>query len=416
LLASIVVLSTSAQAAEVTRVASSFEEKHPFGLTVDFSFLRRDDFGTIAREWYLPSGSVVLSELRHARSDSALGMEAHIGLYHDLELHLALPIVFQQDRTWAYASGNDADHSTLNMNCADARGTACATPGSGTAPLFPFTDPTSSYRSGLGDFTAGLAWAPLVQAKDAQRPTWSARFDYTAPTAALLNPSIPTAAKTRGGIGDKMHRFTFSTELSRRVSIAEPYVKVQYTLPAQGAGYYSNCVTGSNETLGRVENCTKPGWEKSRVGALPQHVAAFEFGSELSLYELPERFQRFVVDVRGIMRYVSEGRTANQLTDLMGKLLYSSDYAQLGGQLALIGQAAQFFQLKATAALLYDTQHFLTNETLGRDIDGDSLVDFAATSGEVNPNFDYRVDATGRRFLMWNNLSLRINVTASFLF
>jgi hypothetical protein len=401
-------------AAELTRVASSFEEHDPFGMYLDFTFDRLQDKGRLVREWYEQGTSHDVAELAYTHYQTSLGFDVHLGLFRDLELHVGVPIIFQDDRSWAFAKGNDASSTTIYRNCPNARGDLCDTPGQGTGRLFEVTDSTASYRAGLGDFTFGLAWAPYVQAKDSSKPTWVLKFDYTAPTAAVLNPNTPTTSMARGGVGEKIHHYTFSTAVSKRLYFAEPYFQLQYTLPWRASGFYSNCDSLSNPAMGHPENCG-PNWSREDMGIHPQHTGGIDFGTELTIFDRPERHQRVVFDLRGWMRYFSEGRVYNELSDLFGKLLYTSDYGQLGGQLGFVGQAAEFVILRASASLAYNTEHFLTNENVGKDLNGNAKVD-ASLPSEFSPTYDQRVDRPGRRFRTQEQFLFRIQVTATFNF
>jgi hypothetical protein len=344
-------------------------------------------------------------------------LDLHLGIFHDLELHLGVPIVFQDDRRWAFAAGTSAANTTLYRNCTDTRGNACSTPGAGEGTLFDMSGEQHSYRSGLGDFTFGLAYAPYVQKKDASKPTWVLRFDYTLPTATMLNPSVSTSGTTRGNIGERIHKYTFSTAVSKRLGPAEPYFELKYTLPWRGPGYYSNCDDPSDARMGHAENCgADPAWSRSETGLRPQHTGGFLFGTELTVFEREDRHQRVAFDVRLWVNYFSEGRVYNELSDPLGKLLYTSDYAQGGGLIGFVGQAAEFVILKASVSLAYNSEHFLTNENIGKDLNKNGAIDIGANPIEINPNYDNRVDRVGRRFRIEEQFLFNVKVTATFNF
>ncbi len=410
-------LASPAAAAELTKVASSFEKDDPFGLLLDFTFERIQDYGKIVREWYQNDTNQDVSELLFEHYETRLGLDVHIGLYKDLELHVGVPIIFQADRTWRFANGTNADNTTIYRNCVDATGRSCATPGRGDSQLFSVGNPTSnSYRSGLGDFTFGLAWSPFNNKKDDTKPTWTLRFDYTAPTATTLNPAISTSTGARGNIGDRVHRYTFSTALSKRIGIADPYFQIHYTLPWQGPNWYSNCDSRDETRMARAQNCGLGVWTREETGVKPAHVGGFIFGTEVILFERPDRFQKVALDFRFSGTYVSEGRYYNELSDLMGKLLYSGDYGQIGAQFGIVGQAAEFIQLRASGSFAYHTERFLTMEAVGKDVDRSGAIDITASPIEINPNYDYRVDRPGRRFRMHEQFFIKILATATFNF
>jgi hypothetical protein len=414
-------IGTTAFSAEITRVASSFEEKDPFGMFLDFTFDRTADRATNFREWYQRGELQDVTELRYQKYETKLGIDLNLGIYKDLEIHVGAPIIFQQDRNWFFAGGTNEGNTTISRNCSlDPAGAQCTQPGMGNGQLFdlpPYPGGLNSYRSGLGDFTFGIAWNALVQAKDSSKPTWTLRFDYTAPTSALLNPTVYTSNANRGNVGDKIHRYTFSTAVSKHLNkYFEPYVEVHYTLPWRGPGFYSNCDDASSQRQGHPENCGGKGWSREQTGVQPAHTGGAIFGMEITVFEREDRHQRVSFDLRGFLNYVSEGRYYNELSDLFGKLLYSSDYGQAGAQFGFVGQAAEFIKLKASTSFAYNTEHFLTNENIGKDLTGNGVVDVTGAPQEISPNYDFRIDPVGRRFRIEQQYIFRVQVTASFNF
>ncbi len=409
-------LSVSVSAAELTRVASSFEEKDAFGMFVDFTFDRLSDSAVLVRESYQGGELTDVTELNYQKYETKLGIDVSLGIYKDLELHIGVPIVFQQDREWTFVKGTDANNSTVFRNCIlDPQGTVCGTPGAGQGRLFDV--PANSYRGGLGDFTFGIAWNAFVQKKDPSKPNWTLRFDYTAPTANLLNPSKATSSTQRGAIGDKVHRYTFSTAVSRQLNrVIEPYYEMHYTLPWLGPGFYSNCDDASADRMGHPENCGQSVWNRTETGTRPAHTGGVLLGAEITVFEREDRHQRLSFDIRGFLNYTSESRAYNELSDLFGKLLTSSDFGQYGGQVGFVGQAADFIKLRASTSFAYNSERFLTSEGLGKDLSGNGTVDIDTDTLENNPNFDARIDRVGHRFRIQEQFLFRIQVTATFNF
>lgn len=418
-------LAFSVNAAEVTRVASSFEDKHPFGMFLDVGFERTQDKAKLTREWYedAQGGLVDVSELRYILYDIRLNLDAHIGLYKGLEFHFGVPIIFQQDRFWNFSEGTTETNTTIYRNCANAGGMGCestAVQGRGTGRLFEvgdaMNDSTISYRGGLGDLTFGLAYAFFEQKRDDTKPTWVVRVEYTAPTSPAMNPSITTASDRRGQIGERLHKYKFETSISKRIGPLDPYFTLHYTLPIPGPGAYSNCDDASPTRMGRPQNCGIDVWTRAETGIKPAHVGGFVFGNEFNLFERAAMHQKIAVDLRAWLTYVSEGRYYNEMSDLFGKLLYTSDYMQVGGQFGLTGHAAEFIHLKAHVNWAYNTEHFLTTENIGTDINKNGTIDVVGAAQEINPNFDWRIDRVGRRFRISEQMVFKVSVTATFAF
>lgn len=420
-----VCLAASAHAAELTRVASSFEPGDPFGLFIDLTYGPTVQRGKIVREWYQAGDNIDVTELRYQMVEHKLAADIHLGLYKDLELHFGIPFIFAQDREWWFAKGTDQGNSTIYNNCLRpdgslTRATNVACGPTNRAPLFTF-DPelgARSYRGGLGDLTFGLAWAVLNQKKDDAAPTWVLSFDYTAPIAEAIDPTAPTTNSERGAIGDKIHRYKFSTAISKRIAFADPYFSLHYTLPWKSSGFYSNCDHADASRSALPGNCGLPGWNREQTGIFPSHVGGFIFGAEFNAFEAASKHQKLAVDIRGSVTYVSEGRYYNPMSDLFGKLLYSGDYVAMSAQLGIIGHAAEFVHLKLYGELTYNTEHTLTSESIGKDLVEplNGTVDITAHPEEISPQFDYRIDRVGRRFRIQEETVFRFTAQVSFNF
>lgn len=421
LLAAGTLLPAVADAAELTRLASSFELNDPFGMYLDASFERTQHRTKIVREFHQNSTLEDVNELRYVGVDNRLNIDLKLGLYQDLEFSYRLPIVFQQSHRWRYSSGTDDSNSTIANNCVQPNGAlldpSCPDSGAGKRPLFDVTsEAPNAYRAGMGDMSFGLAYAFFNQRRDDTKPTWVVAVDYTAPTSEMLDPTFPTATEAPGRLGDKNHKYRFSTSLSRRIGAADPYFQLHYTVPVRGPGWYSNCDNPDPAVMGFPQNCGQGPWTRSETGIKLPHVGGFIFGSEFNAYDEPARYQKFALDLRGIVTYVSEGRYFNEMSDLFGKLLYTQEYLQVGGQAGFTAHAAEYVHLKASATLLYNTEHNLTDEQIGKDLNDNGSVDITQTPEEVNPNFDWRTDMVSRRFRAAESTVFRVDIMATFAF
>ncbi len=412
------------RAAEITRVASSFDQDNPFDLDFSIGFERTQRKGTIVREFHNGGQVKDVLEMRYTQIDQQMPMRLAIGLYHDLELHVGASMVFNRDAKWRLPSARDDDgnlkvteaNSTTRNNCVTtARGDAvapnCNGGMTGTGDYAIFGIPGESYRAGFSDVNVGLSWAPFSDERDESKPKWVLNFDYTAPAAAANKPWIATDAGARGNVGDGAHRFSFATALSKRLGAIDPYVKIHYTFGLASGSSISNC--DRPELLGYSENCNTGVWTKTETGLKPQHQGGFLFGAEFYPYDSPARSQRVSIDVQLGAIYNSEGRVVNELSDATRKLNYTEEYLTLGGSFGVYARAAKYVQLRLNASLYTDTEHLLTKEEIGRDVDGlcaskpgAGCIDLDNHNNELNPTFDFRYDMLGRRF--------RINEVAIF--
>lgn len=409
----------TALGAEVTRIASSFEPDDPFGMFIDVSYLRDQLKGEIAREVH-EGGEFIRErpELRYFMADNRLNFDIRIGLWQDVELKYSIPLVFAVNQDWAFAAGNDASNSTILNNCLQPDGRLldpnCLSTRAGHSAIFAV--PNSSFRGGIGNMHFGLSYAIFNERKDRSKPTWVVGLDYEAPTAELYDPTVQTAEDDRGQIGDRIHKYTFFTAFSKRLGVADPYFKLQYTAPARGPGWYSNC-----DALDRALNMSVPSnchtgiWTREETGIRPPHKVGVLFGSEFNLHEGEAKHQRVALDLHTNAEYVSQGRYYNPLTDMLGKLLYTGDYLDVGGGIGITAQASEYLILRAVSTLLYGTERTLTDERIGKDVDGDGQVAIDDVA-ELNPNFDYRADMVSRRFRLKDAFTFRLELSATFAF
>ncbi|HCF61361.1 MAG TPA: hypothetical protein DFS52_25615 [Myxococcales bacterium] len=408
-----VALSVPAQvgAAELTRVASSFDLDNPFDLDLELGYARTQKRAKITRERHQDGRIANVIEMRYHQVTQEMPMRLAIGIYQDLELHVGASLVFSDQKLWRFP-GLDEDgkvitnenNSTVVNNCVNPDG-SLVDPGckgdsfAGAQPIFPI--PGQSYRGGFSNITVGTKWAPLSDRRDDTKPKWVLGFDYTIPSSSLNNPSKPTSASDPGNIGDMAHRLTVSTALSKRLGAIDPYVKLHYTFPTRATGYYSNC--RNPENLGSGGNCGSGAWTFADAGYKPQQVAGLLFGAEFFPYDDPMRKQSVSIDLQAAGSYVSSGRVYNELSDAAGKLLWTEEYMTIGGSIGVNARPVEYVQFRLSASLYHETEHFLSGEQIGKDINnacGDDTSRACVDLGtnEVNPTFDFRYDMPGRRF------------------
>jgi hypothetical protein len=414
-----------ARAAEVTRVASRGEPGNPFDLHVSLRWDRSQERAQITRE--APAGEVE-DELRYTRTVNAVVPRAAVAIAEDLEIHFEWPYVLGDDRQWRFgirgsapSGGVPGYESTIENNTVDADGQplSCVdTNGDGkpnTCALFPVAPTTTIYHGGRGgDLKGGLAWGIFNDRKDPTKPYWLVGLDVTFPTAARWDPgadrgtdwSSPNNVPGHSGpFGEKIWKWDLYTVLSRRLGAIDPYVKAHATLMTESSSTYSNCehaaefVQAGQMNSEAARNCADPAWADDAGARLPWK-AGLTVGTELVPWEDEAAEQRVAIDLRLFGDYTSSQRFYNELTDASGRLHETGDYMTLGGFFGFYVRASRYVSLHATASIATSTAHWLTGEALGRDgawpgVGADGLT---TDRSQMNPNFDWRYDAPGRRF------------------
>jgi hypothetical protein len=388
-----------AQGAEITHTVSSFDKNRPFGIDLQVGYEREQRRALITREHHQNGDVVDVAELRFTEIKQSLPIRLAVGLWHDLELHANLPIVLSDTREWGYpgldSSGkpvtNDGN-STIRNNCVTPTGEySCGTAG----PIFGV--PGGAYRAGLSHLELGAAFAILSEKRDDTKPTWVIGFDYHFPMLAeAIDPTKPTSPDKTGSEGDRVHRFEPYMAFSKKVGFIDPYVKISASLPTLAPQTYSNC--DHPELLAFGQNCGTSTWTRQETGIKPSYTGNLTFGAEFWAYDSPEKEQSVSFDFRGVGTFVSEGRDYNELSDALQRLNYTEQYFTLGGQFAVHAHAARYVALHIITSYMHDTDHFLTDEQVGKDLNGNAQVDLDNANKEINPAYDFRYDAVGRRF------------------
>jgi hypothetical protein len=431
-LAAVLLAASAAGAAQVTDVANAFDERRPFEVDLAPSFSHQQRTTRISREIQGTDGSgraatVLADELQSTETVDRLELRLGIGLYHDLELHLIAPVLMNGKQTWDYAAaggtGSTLKGNTLNVSGCNGSG-LCGAGSSGQKAIV--AAPGLSQRGGMGDPTLGLAWSPINQEREARlqpegfpagQPvsTWVLGLDYTAPLfGALDDPSKyglaagGTSSSTSGSFHRKAHLLSPWTAFSKRFEVADPYLALRATLPF-ASGAYDNCSDTALLADVAPQNCALPAW-KGSTGYQPSTSASFTLGTELVAGENTAAQRKFAFDLRGEATWFSPGRNYTQVADALGKLTYEQEHVQLLGTLAFYGRVARWLHFRLAGQLGCDTAHFLTSESIGKDLNGDGAVTISAgaaqKSSEQSPTFDFRLDQPGHRLhaelaLLW---------------
>lgn len=474
--AAVLSVALPAQAAWETEVLTAAEKTNAFDLHLTLGFAHSVRAGKITREWIqaptTPDGlpqALDVKELRFLERKNELKLGLRVGLYHDLELHVFAPIILDQDSIIRFALGaQSASTVTGSVNADDPSFT-------GGTPRYPITDvPAERFRGGFGDMTFGLSWSPFVETKDEAWPTLTLRGDVTAPTGSTRLPTELAAlrADEGGGAGLGITFFDLSIAVSRRMRqgtpAIDPYMLFGVALPA---------ATGSLQDLGME----------------PPVTGRFTVGAELIGYDDPEEGSRIALDVSFETRYTGTGRTYSELSDFLpsfdptrvlgnrnpavpitqpdqfeysdfanpanyasqvsgarcgtvngvpcGELNQVEEYVTFGGQIAALFQITHYMFLRGGVSLRHDTDHFLTNERVGTDVDPESAgTCFGAQCyGRVNARnsnfdaatntcpagkvcdersqyYDPRYDAPGKRFRLEENTHWTFFVTGGATF
>ena len=315
-------------------------------------------------------GCLPLDELNWKRSDFRLNIRGEVGMYHDLALTINLPIILTQELSFGYANGVNSTNSTVDTGTPDST-------------LFA-NDFESSHR-GVGKLELGLKWAALNDERDDTKPVWLLFFRWAMPwTADVYDPA--TFDIDKGAVGDGVHDITFGTSLSKRLAnfgimerdtnanrrgFTDPYVEVAFTFPVISSD--------ANSAL-RKNARTNPFGEK------PAQRLTINFGMEAVPYEDVSHHRKIAVDLGLRTMFVTDGRNYSLLTDPLGELTFEQQHFKVGGLLGIYAQLAEFLRVRLAFGVSFVSEHYLTFETVGKDVDGDGQI-LPGTDDLLNPYF-----------------------------
>jgi hypothetical protein len=410
-----VVVSVPAAAATITDVADAADADDPIDVNLGVVFELVRHTGLITRENTQPppddpSGklrSANVKELEWERLKMRLRPRLEVGIFRDLSLFTEWPVVLYDAQTTRFAEGTSSGNSTIVRDLAPNAVPVVdgweQTEGSGNAlpeisadgkygfPGRPYNawgvnedGSFAGYRAGLDNPSFGLRWSPLNNERDETKPTVTLQGDYTAPFFTQMDPTgdVINDAGAPGPVADGLHKFHFSTGMSKRFAILDPYFQVDYTIPFVG-------------------NTTQ-----QLIGHQPRQFGGFVAGVEIVPYEDKSLKQRFSMELSGSATYFSEGRDYSEVADLFKEMTYTDQFVRLGGKAGLQFKTLDIFFINVQGLLNYDTEHFLTIEDFGKDLgDANDEIDLD-NPAERNPFYNPALDTVGRRLRIEQSLQM----------
>jgi hypothetical protein len=320
--------SLTAQAAEVTRVATSFEDDNVFdvhfGVAYDYNFKQ----AAILREWNSGRGGAnpdtenrLVKDLIYRQQRHTLTPTVEMGLWHDLALYISLPVVLHDTREYSFdqrvddcvfgdspatATCVNKDNSTtirdeiLPRNGFDGTNT--------TDPFGQFTGPNTELifrgpvRRGLDQLHVGLKYGILNQTKRSHMPNWiiAAEGRFAVGRPMTFRRSIEIADPDGNHrVGRRIHELGFWTALSRRYRFLDPFF----------TAFWRQSISASNSLF------RDHGGAQDLVN--PQSQAGLSVGSEIVPWERKARNLKVAVQVSGSATLHYGGRGYSEIWELL---------------------------------------------------------------------------------------------------
>jgi hypothetical protein len=297
---------TGLTGAQYTEVVDAFDVGDPFDFHLSVQYEYSHSKSEVSRECY--AGTCTESTisdyiyyekvLESIETTHILDITGLIGIYHDLQLKVGLPIILQK-------SGSLKVHPDIAE--ADARRILYDPSSNSQIFNVPFT---SADRSGIDYFVTGLEWGVLNQARNESWPDWNIFIEGLWGVGPIMKPAGHDAVNgDLGAVDDPgVSRGNLSirggSRLGKRFKYINPYFGFEFLIefPKREAPYPYN-----NE---RVFD--------GQVNLKPPMKGYINFGLEIIPYEAPAKEQKFFIDLRFVGGYISEGRDYSPLFDALG--------------------------------------------------------------------------------------------------
>ncbi|HEY0133079.1 MAG TPA: hypothetical protein VGB85_03340 [Nannocystis sp.] len=461
--------SATTQAADVTRVASSFDGDNKFdlhfGVGYDFNFKK----AALLREWSDANNpsSTVVRDLLYQQFRHVVTPSMEIGLYKDLAVFVNVPIVVSDNRTYSFDQEADpcryGDNASLNEPATCVNHDNSTTIRDGIIPRggFDATEPNNPYnqfggtdtktifkgatRRGVDQLHVGLKYALLNQSRLSHMPNWvialEGRFAIGKPMTFSRDTMGGNANNTSVGRG--MHELGIWTSLSRRYRFLDPFF----------TAWWYQAIRANNTEFQKFTDGAQ-----DRVN--PQSQTGVTFGTEIVPFERKAKGQKVAVVIRGLAMLKYNGRGYSEGWELFSDspaLIgsnapgsgtpctnqnardaadWANDPANIGNADYIAGSGApgscsRFngitniqdfatfginvglnFQLSRYAMLMFgvdsrtDTRHWISNASRGKaSLSGDPNL-VEPNTKEVNPVRRDVIDNVGRRYAVGDVLNV----------
>lgn len=377
----------------------------------------------------------VAKDLRFKQFRHTITPRVQVGIYHDVFVNVALPIVVTQARELHLDSGVTRDGSStvqdgiLPMQGFDARDPTTAPPGD---LMFRGVE-----RHGLDQIELGLGFAPMNQQHDDTKPTWKIGADVLLPIGGVMkfDPAHPTA---NSHVGYGVTEMRVWSSFDRQLGWAEPWAYLWWQVP----------LAAKDDSLFQ-----DPGFGATNAGKGQQ--AGASFGLEVYAVDDEANKNRISLDLGTRLTAHFEGRDYSEMWEPFayagdsrgaGPLILDADPTKTGVQplshpgisnienylestarLAIRARLGTHVSFAALGEGIWRTDHVISFADAGVDLptcggsrtshceDTDNDLVNPGTE-EVNPLHNARIDLVGHRYRSVNNFGFIIGIQGQVVF
>ncbi|MCX4240308.1 hypothetical protein [Paraliomyxa miuraensis] len=317
--------SQSVHAAEVTRVASSFEEGNQFdihfGVAYDFNYKQ----AAVLREWNAgvdDDSTRLVKDLIFRQFRHTITPTVEIGLWHDLAIYATVPVVLADTRTYEFDQRADdcVFGDSRDANCVNKANSTTIRDGIIPNGGFDATnngDPFGQYtgdstelifsgpaRRGFDQLHVGLKYGILSQRTRSHMPNWLIGLEgrFAVGRAMTFTRDIVNGQSDGNGrVGRRIHELGAWTALSRRYRFLDPYF----------LAFWRQSIRASDSLF---EDYSSVG---SQGNVNPQSTAGLLFGTEIVPWERAAKGMKVSVYLSGSAILHYGGRGYSEIWELL---------------------------------------------------------------------------------------------------
>lgn len=399
---------------------------------IDSALITREQVGDPATDPLAPLPR--RRELQFHQYRHLLTPKIELGLYHNVWVSFAAPIVLAQSRELDLASGVDrANSSTFTDGLLTGNGFDARDPGTSPAGNLVFRGVN---RAGIPELRGGLGLAPMNQVLDPTKPTWKLGVEGRFAIGRVMRFDAADPGQETG-VSPGVHELRVWTSVDRRFRHFEGWFEVFWQLPV-----YTR----------KTALFKDPGFGATNTA--PSQTAGASFGLETYLVNDAQTGNRVSLDLGARMTAHFEGRGYSELWEVFalagdrrtaGPLVLDADpttsgaqalshpgvsnlesYLETAGRVALRAKLGSHVAFAALGEVIWKTDHVITFADVGVDLptcptgapgcetDPNDLVN--PGTQEVNPLHVRRIDLVGHRYHSEDNRGFVLGAEVQILF
>lgn len=373
-------------------------------------------------------------ELDFHRSRQLVTPTVELGIYRDVWVSFAAPIVLAQSSELHVASGVDRTTASTFIDG--------ILPATGFDAQAPTTPPggdlvfRGASRAGVPELRGGIGFAPMNQARDDTKPTWKLGAELRFAIGRVMRFDAVTPGRETG-VSTGVDELRLWTSVDRRFRYFEGWFEAFYQRPiyTRAAALYHD-----------------PGFGSTKID--PAQTAGTSFGIEAYLVGDPASGNRLSVDLGSRLTAHFEGRDYGEMWEVFafagdrrtaGPLVLDADpttpgvqplshpgvsnienYLETSARLAVRGRIGRHLTLSAIGELTFRTDHAISFADAGVDlptcptgaprceVDDNTVVN--PGTAEVNPLHARKIDLVGHRYLAESGRGYVLGVEAHLQF